>query len=238
MVTWPPPGLEFFCTYVEKEILTDEKAFDPLEVKNTSKWESGASSPADSHNADSGPGLPEETITAGEDTKNILGESLGVPELIGEVMGKAIDSVMIDNQFDPTTGFPSAPKLSTMPETGLTMGVTTPKASGNLAERRIDLKTTGFVQYAESIHPGGEVRCFVKIDGANTFSYDVDDTIYHNEIQYTGSVGLKFAVDDYTRFTLGAQYGGNAQYGAQGQGFQNQGGDGSGTIFVEFSNIH
>lgn len=234
MVTWPPPGLEFFCTFVEKEIVTDEKAFDPLGVKNTSKWDSGASSPAESYNADSGPELPEEAITAGEDTKNILAESLGTPEIIGEAMGKAVDSAMIDRGLDPNTGLPSAPSLGTMPETGLTMGATTPKASGNLGERQIDIKTSGFIQYAESIHSTGEVLCFVRIDGTNIFTYDIDDITYQNEIQYNGSVGLKFAVDDFTRFTLGAQYGGNAQYGAQGQGFSNQGGGGSSTISVGF----
>tara|TARA_R110002167_G_scaffold250447_1_gene456624 strand:+ start:292 stop:1020 length:729 start_codon:yes stop_codon:yes gene_type:complete len=238
MVVWPPPGLQWFCTFVEdlteagRDVIDGAKAFDPPTVPPESKWNSGASIPSDSaYDA----ALPEETVTAGENAVDVLEELTGVgTELLGDTIKKAVDKVYTDAGIDPSTGFPTAPSLPSMKDTGFTLKGTAAKPSGDLGEKTVGVTTGGSIEYASEIGTGGTVLCFVGISGSNLFTYDIDDNTYNSIVNYNSAIGLQFRTSDSTRLQFQAQYGGNAGYGATGQGFNHTGSEGSTTVSVAF----
>ena len=238
MVVWPPPGWDNMCTFVEdltaagRDFIDGAKAFDPPTLPPESKWNSGASIPADSAYDFE---LPEETVSAGEQAADLFEEATGVgEELIGDTIKKVVDKIYTDAGIDPSTGFPIAPGIPSMKDTGFTLRGTAAKPSGDLGEKTVGVTTGGAIEYAEEIGTGGTVLCFVGISGSNLFTYDIDDNTYNTSVNYSAAIGLQIRTSATTRLQFEARYGGNAGYGSTGQGFDHTGSEGSATISVGF----
>ncbi len=234
MVRYPPPGLEDKC----KAKVIDSALFKLAqgdEVPTTSRLSDGVSTPVTAGNLNSKDWTdnPAPFEGAAEALNELLLQPLGIDgtEPIQKQLGRQIRKVQQSQEFKEAGGTVAPAEFTHLP-TGVSYGASVANPKGDISAKTIDWSQVSFIQYASDERNAWQ--CAIGIQTANTLSADLDDHSYGGSLGYNGSLSLTYISGVRTRFVVGAMFGGNFGYGADGKGFGSIPGDGSTTVFAMF----